>query len=97
MNALTHAHIFQLNSYHPLQHLKWIGKNFGSVASNLYAIAFAAVALYIGKISGSGFTIGNIIQLIFAGAFIMFALSDIPKKKAKKPLVLRPRAPRVRA
>ncbi len=95
MNALTHAHIFQLNSYHPVRHLKWIGKNFGSVASNLYAVAFAAVAVYIGRISGSGFTVGNIIQLIFTGAFIMFALSDIPKKKAKKPLVYTARVKRL--
>lgn len=95
MNALTHAHIFQLNSYHGAKHLKWIGKNFGSVASNLYAVAFAAVAIYVGRITRSGFTVGNIIQIIFAGAFVMFALSDIPKKKAKKPLVFTARVKRL--
>lgn len=95
MNALTHAHIFQLNSYHAAKHLKWIGKNFGSVASNLYAVAFAAVAIYIGRITRAGFTVGNIIQIIFAGAFVMFALSDIPKKKAKKPLVFTARVKRL--
>lgn len=95
MNALTHAHIFQLNAYHPVRHLKWIGKNFGSVASNIYAVAFAVVAVYIGRISGTGFNIGYIIHIIFVAAFIMFALSDIPKKKAKKPLVFTARVKRL--
>lgn len=95
MNALTQTHIFQLNSYHPVRQLKWIGTNLGSVASNIYAVAFAAVALYIGRISGVSFSVGNVIQILFVGAFVMFALSDIPKKKAKKPLVFTARVKRL--
>ena len=94
MSGLSHTHMFQLNSYHGAKHLRWIGKNVGSIASNLYALTFAAVAVFVGYVTG-GAAIRTAIHGIFAVAFCMLALSEVPKKKAKKPLVFTARVKRL--
>lgn len=95
MSSLTQIHMFQLNGYHPFVQLKWIGGHIVSVITNLYALVFCAAAVVTGLGRGGNQTAILVIHIMFSAAFIMFALSNLPKKKAKKPLVFTARVKRM--
>ena len=85
--SLRQMHMFQLNSYTAAKHLRWMKKNFSAILTNVFALVlsfliFPAVVLFFGI-------------YIYALLLIIFGFINIPKKRAKKPLVFTPRVIRM--
>ena len=85
--SLRQMHMFQLNSYTAAKHLRWMKKNFSAILTNVFALVlsfliFPAVVLFFGI-------------YIYALVLIIFGFINIPKKRAKKPLVFTPRVIRM--
>ncbi len=92
---LTQAHIFQLNSYGVGTHLKWMGKNSQSLSLNIFALLFFGMTLYCDFYVRPEDWYNIVIHLLFAVALFVMAVSNIPKKKAKTPLVFTARVKRM--
>lgn len=85
VSTIKFIHFFQLNSYRAKIHSKWILKNFGKIAPNIF-LGIMLIAL--------SFAGGNIIKLLFALISIVLAIASKPGK-AKKPLVYTMRVKRM--
>lgn len=95
MCFLRECHMFQLNSYHALPHLKWITKNISDVSANLFAIGFGALSVFAALRLDDCSIYLTVLYACFALVFILVGLSDVPKKKAKTPLVFTARVKRM--
>lgn len=87
MCSLRQMHMFQLNSYSGVKHMRWMRKNFSYEITNLLS-----AILFIMLIVNWPYSIFNIIYIL---ALIAFGFINIPKKKAKKPLVFTTRVIRM--
>ena len=92
---LKNVHIFQLNSYGVGTHLKWMGKNVFAHIYNIFALLFGAVTLFSDFYKkDTGFS-ALVIHAVFALTFLVLFFANIPKKKAKTPLVFTARVKRM--
>lgn len=79
VSILHNTHMFQLNSYKPKVHIKWLMKNKSEFARlSLFAIVSALIPLFIKKAS--------VCMLLSSVLYITAAIINLPRK-AKKPLV----------
>lgn len=86
-SMLRQMHMFQLNSYTASKHLRWMRKNIGALITNILSLLLLIFVLVFGATTTS-----LIISIV---AFVIFGFVNIPKKKAKKPLVFTPRVIRM--
>lgn len=82
-SSLRQMHMFQLNSYSGVKHFRWMKKNILAVVPNILSIVFAVVYFYLPAL------------YCFVGLFLIFGFLNIPRKKAKKPLVFTTRVIRM--
>ena len=75
-------HMFQLNSYKPKVHIKWIFKNCRTYITVLCCTCAFAAAL--SAVLGEGFP--QPLMLIYPAIMLCFAISKLPKKQYKIPL-----------
>ncbi len=85
--SLRQMHMFQLNSYSAVKHLRWMRKNPSELVTNILSLIlfFSALPLEVGRI----------LKLLVAVVFILFGFINIPTKKAKKPLAFTTRVIRM--
>ncbi len=87
-NFIRYMHMFQLNSYHAKEQVKWLGGNMPEIIKRHLCAVIMAVLLII-------FPFGSIAGLLSCGAvLVLFLLINLPKK-AKKKLVYTPRVIRM--
>ena len=84
---MRQAHMFQLNSYGVGTHIKWMLKNPTSMTGNLIAHLFGACAFYGDAYANITGLASLVLHAIFALAFLALIMLEMPKKKAKSPLV----------
>lgn len=94
---LNQAHMFQLNSYGAGTHLKWMWKNKTSISLNIFALLFAGMTFYCDLYVHPEGWYDIAIHGLFALAFGVMAIANIPAKKAKTPLVRTSRVKRMMA
>ena len=88
--SLTQMHMFQLNSYSGVKHCKWMYKNLSAMFTHIAAVVFAVDALFpLSK------QLEDYIYIIFIVVLAIFGVMNIPRKKAKKPLVFTARVNRM--
>lgn len=88
INFRHYMHMFQLNSYHANEQLKWMGINIGSVIiRHIFTIASIVTLLICNDVKAS--------TLLIASGFICFNGAFVKAKKAKKKLVFTPRVIRM--
>jgi hypothetical protein len=80
-SSLAQMHMFQLNSYSAVKHVRWMSKNYGMIFTHVISLLFAADALFPVSEKWQIF-----VYSLFAVLLAVFGFVSIPKKKAKKPL-----------
>ncbi len=89
------CHMFQLNSYNTSEHLKWQKRNMGTAVTNILSLVLALVCFAGDAVMKFGTTEAVILHAITLAALLLFALSELPKKGAKTPLVYTARVKRM--
>jgi UDP-N-acetylmuramoyl-tripeptide--D-alanyl-D-alanine ligase len=89
-SSLAQMHMFQLNSYSAVKHVRWMSKNYGMIFTHVISLLFAADALFPVSEKWQIF-----VYSLFAVLLAVFGFVSIPKKKAKKPLVFTTRVIRM--
>ncbi len=92
INFIHYMHMFQLNSYHAKEQIKWMGINIGDVL--IRTIPFIISAGYIFTASVL-FSSENPVHMIVAGVISLMAAILPRKKPVKKKLVYTPRVIRM--
>jgi UDP-N-acetylmuramoyl-tripeptide--D-alanyl-D-alanine ligase len=85
--VLRSMHMFQLNSYKAATHFRWISKNTGSLVPSVLIFTLGVAGIFISHIIALG--------IVFIILCAVMALSHLPLKKAKKPLVFTARVNRM--
>lgn len=91
---LYEAHMFQLNSYSALSHIKWTFKNAAGIIPNIAAIGLCIIAAVIIDIPANDRIINIILHVLMCIAMAVFAAANLPKKGGKTPLVFTARVKR---
>ncbi len=90
LNFVHYMHMFQLNSYHAREQIKWIGANIGNVVLRHIFLVVEALTLLIFQHTNPS------LAFLIAGALCLCScMSGIPRQKAKKKLVFTPRVIRM--
>ena len=76
VSAIRQMHMFQLNSYSGVKHLRWMKKNPSLIVTNILSLF-----LFVYSIVWNNRVIESIVL------FVIFGVISLPRKKAKKPLV----------
>ena len=88
LNFVHYMHMFQLNSYHSDEQLRWIGKNIKEVIlRHIFTLGSVLTFLICGEMKAS--------TCFIAAAFLCLDLVFSAPKKAKKKLVFTPRVIRM--
>ena len=88
VNFKHYMHMFQLNSYHADEQLKWIGINIGGVIlRHIFSLVAIALLFLFGNTDAS--------TLFMVSCAMCFNIVFIKKKQAKKKLVFTPRVIRM--
>ncbi len=95
MSFTKQTHMFQLNSYDAATHLKWLAKNPYHIVSNIFALAFLAIAVFSDIIFDLPAKVSAVLHIASALAFFLFALSNSQKTAEKTPLVYTARVKRL--
>jgi UDP-N-acetylmuramoyl-tripeptide--D-alanyl-D-alanine ligase len=85
--VLRTMHMFQLNSYKAATHIRWLRKNASSLLPSALMLALGVAGIFIFNIIALG--------IVFLLLCIVMAVSHMPVKKAKKPLVFTARVIRM--
>ena len=89
------THMFQLNSYSAKSHVKWCVKNPYSTVSNVFSLAFCAIAILSDAVIQPPQKVSAVLHIAFAAAFLLFALSNLHRGTDKTPLVYTARVKRL--
>ena len=94
LNIKFHLHMLQLSSYRAERYLDWVKQNFKKLVPNLILIVFSnlvTILIELGPNKDTAFALAACLCAIVFGIFLL--VFKVPK--AKKPLVLTPRAKRL--
>ncbi|MBQ4066861.1 MAG: UDP-N-acetylmuramoyl-tripeptide--D-alanyl-D-alanine ligase [Clostridia bacterium] len=92
---LKNVHMFQLNSYGAGTHLKWMTKNISASVYRFFALFFMALTLFSDFWKKDEGTHVLALHGVLAVVFSVLAVAELPRKKAKTPLVFTARVKRM--
>lgn len=82
-SSLRQMHMFQLNSYSGVKHCRWMKKNIVAILTNIFAFLLCIIYFFYPA------------YWLISIPFVVFGFLNIPRKKAKKPLVFTTRVIRM--